>query len=173
MVFKEIGEFFGQLRLAGEVLQLQALLELVKSPEYEEIEDKVERSLNTPGKINELVNSKNWMERLTLAECLEITPDMPEESLKEAKNAAKKLAHDSVWAVRCVLAMRSDIEPGFFKEIAEELKKDKDWRVIIGLASNEKTPKEIISWIEEHNKKVLKRLQLEGKLEDLASLLRK
>jgi len=169
MVFKEIGESFNQAKLAVEVLQLHALVLLMGSPEYEEIEDKVERSLNTPGKINELVNSKNWMKRLALANLLKITPDMPEELVKEAKKAAEKLSHDPVWAVRFILAMRSDIEPGFFKEIAEELKNDKDWRVIIGLASNEKTPKEIISWIEEHKKKVLEELE---KLPDLASLLR-
>jgi len=77
MVFKEIRKAFNQAKLVAEVLQLQALVLLMESPQYGEIEDKVEKSLNTPGKIKELVNSKNWMERLALAELLKITPDIP------------------------------------------------------------------------------------------------
>jgi len=168
MVFKFRG-FFNQAKLDQEklgkdVLELLGLIKnRIATPEYEKIEDKVreilEESLNTPGKIEELANSENWMERLALAELLEITPDMPEKLVKEAKEAAKKLAHDPVWTVRFMLAAISNIEPNFFKEIAKELKNDKDWRVVIGLLLNDNTPEEIISWIEKNKKKVLGELE--------------
>jgi len=173
MVFKEIREILNQVKFAGEVVQLQALVVLMESPQFEEIEDKVKKSLNTPGEIEKLVNSKDWMERLALADLLEITPDMPEELVKEAKKAAEKLSHDPMWAVKFVLAARSNIEPNFFKEIAEKLKKDKDWRVVMGLVFNENTPDEITSWIEEHKKKVLEELEELAYLQSLLqSLLR-
>jgi len=163
---------FNQPELAGEhaklvveVHQLQRVVETVESPEFEKIEDEVKKSLNAPGKIKELANSENWMERFALAELLKITPDMSEESLKEAKAAVEKLKHDPEWAVRFALAVRRDIEPNFFKEvIAEELKKDKDWRVVMGLLSNDNTPKEIISWIKENRKDVLEKMAILEKM---------
>jgi len=148
-----------------EVFQLQRLAETTELLEFQKIEDEVKKSLNAPGKIKELVNSENWMERFALAELLKITPDMPEESLKEAKEAAEKLKHDPEWAVRFELALQRNIEPNFFKEIiAEELKKDKDWRVVMGLLRNDNTPEEIISWIKENRKDVLEKMDILEKM---------
>jgi len=160
MSFKEIRESFNQVKIAAELAQYQALAALVETPEYQKIEDDVEKSLNTPGKLKELAKDKNWKVRTALAEKLEITPDMPEELVKEAKKVAKKLLHDHVWAVRFAIAQNSSIEPNFFKELAEELKMDKDWRVaILGLVINDNTPKEVLDWIEKNKKELLERLE--------------
>ena len=160
MSFKEIRESFNQVKIAAELAQCQALIAFMETPEYQKIEDDVEKSLNTPGKLKELVKDKNWMVRAALAEKLKITPDMPEELVKEAKKVAKKLLHDHAWAVRFAIARNSSIEPNFFKELAEKLKMDKDWRVaILGLGTNDNTPKEITDWMEENKKGLLERLE--------------
>ena len=133
----------------------------METPEYQKIEDEVKKSLNTPGKLKELSENENWKVRFVLAESLKITPDMPEELLKEAKEVAEKLLHDEKWKVRFAIAENSNIEPNFFKGLAEELKRDKDWRVVLlGLERNHNTPKEIIDWINNDKKEILYKLGL-------------
>jgi len=144
----------------------------METPEYQKIEDEVEKSLNTPGKLKELAKNENWMVRLALAANLKITQDMPEELVKEAKEVAEKLLHDHVWAVRLALAENSDIEPNFFAKLAEKLAKDKDWRVkILGLGFNDNTPDELGDRVVKENKKVLERVtELFGTQEDMKEL---
>jgi len=172
MAFKQIRESISQTKLAVELAQYKALSVLMETSEYQKIEDEVEKSLNTPtpGTLKELAKNKNWMVRLALAANLKITSDMPEELLKEAKEVAEKLLHDHVWAVRVALAQNSDIEPNFFRSLAEKLKKDKDWRVVIlGLGLNDNTPEETNQWLEENKKELLGRLKL---IADFMSLLK-
>jgi len=168
-----IREIYNQTKLAGEVMQYKLLLQLVETPEYQKIEDDVEKSLDTPGKLKELAENKDWRVRFALALSLTITSDMPEELLKEAKEVAEKLLlHDRMWAVRLALAQNSDIEPNFFAKLAEKLAEDKDWRVkIFGLGFNENTPKELGDRVVKENKKVLEELtKLFGTQKDMEEL---
>jgi len=173
MRFKEIREFYNQTKFLGEVTQYKALQLFMETPEYQKIEDDVEKSLNTPGKLKELAKNKDWKVRLALAESLKIKPDMPEELVKEAKKVAEGLLHDRGWAVRVALAQNSNIEPNFFKELAEELANDKDWRVkIFGLGFNVYIPKEISKRVVKENEGLLVRLaKLFGTQEDVEELM--
>ena len=173
MRFKEIREFYNQTKFLGEVTQYKALQLFMETPEYQKIEDDVEKSLNTPGKLKELAKNKDWKVRLALAESLKIKPDMPEELVKEAKKVAEGLLHDRGWAVRVALAQNSNIEPNFFKELAEELANDKDWRVkIFGLGFNDNIPEEISKRVVKENEGLLVRLaKLFGTQEDVEELM--
>jgi len=190
-------KFLDQMKFGGEWLQYKLFEETREvfkgTPDYEEIKDKIEKVLMDPASLRNLVEnlqhkkpivplifaeSKEAVEtlqdnetivRLILAESLKITPDMPEELVKELDELAEILTNDPEWSIRRTIAQSSDIEPNFFEKLAEKLKNDKDWRVIVALIENHNTPKEIRKKLEKENKELLKELKA---METLQALLR-
>jgi len=130
-------------KLSWDFIMLEFLLLERWTDEHIQIRAEVEENLNRPDILKKLAKNKDPIIRLIVAESLKITPDMPEELVKELDELAEILTNDPFWLVKFGVAGNNNIKSDIFGKLAEKLKNDKDWRVIGELIANPNTPTRI------------------------------
>jgi len=130
-------------KLSWDFIMLESLLLEMWTDEHIQIRAEVEENLNRPDILKKLAKNKDPIIRLIVAESIKITPDMPEELVKELDELAEILTNDPFWLVKFGVAGNNNIKSDIFGKLAEKLKNDKDWRVIVELIANPNTPTRI------------------------------
>jgi len=144
---------------------------------YRVVRGEVKQSLNRPDELEKFTNRKDPIVKRIVGEELTITPDMPEELVKELVKVAEKLTEDAPmadskyacpdWFATAGLAENTNIESDIFGKLAEKLSRYRHWRVQTVLIANPNTPTMIREQLKKDNAELLDEL---GKLSDSGAM---